>query len=86
MCYFHVTSNVIKNYCKYNVPLVKRKQINTEIYYIHESRNYNCIVTKNAPQQTNGHDCGVFICKFAEYASRGKTEFTFNQVNNYTLN
>jgi hypothetical protein len=21
MCYFHVTSNVIKNYCKYNVPL-----------------------------------------------------------------
>ena len=27
MCYFHVTSNVIKNYCKYNVPLVKRKQI-----------------------------------------------------------
>ncbi len=33
MCYFHVTSNVIKNYCKYNVQLVKRKQINTEIYY-----------------------------------------------------
>jgi hypothetical protein len=40
MCYFHVTSNVIKNYCKYNVPLDKRKQINGEIYYLHESRDY----------------------------------------------
>jgi hypothetical protein len=40
MCYFHVTSNVIKNYCKYNVPLDKRKQINEEIYYLHQSRDY----------------------------------------------
>jgi len=39
MCYFHVTSNVIKNFSKYNVPVDKRKQVNKDIYFIHESRN-----------------------------------------------
>ena len=41
MCYFHVTSNVIKNYCKYNVPVSERTKINKEIYFLHESRTYN---------------------------------------------
>ena len=39
MCYFHVTSNVIKNFSKYNLPVDKRKQVNKDIYLINESRN-----------------------------------------------
>ena len=35
----------------------------------------NC-TPKNIPKQTNGFDCGVFICQYAEYASRN-AEFTF---------
>ncbi|VDN35269.1 unnamed protein product [Dibothriocephalus latus] len=38
------------------------------------------INTRNSvPQQENGSDCGVFLCTFAEFLSRG-TEFTFSQV------
>lgn len=35
---------------------------------------------KNIPQQKNGSDCGMFVCKFAEYLSR-KAEFTFSHSN-----
>ena len=28
----------------------------------------------------NGSDCGMFACKYAEFASRGKNVFNFNQV------
>lgn len=41
--------------------------------------NWNCIHVKNVPQQMNGSDCGMFACKYAEYISRGKTVFNFNQ-------
>ena len=41
MCYFHVTSNVIKNYFKYNVPVSETTKINKEIYFLHEARSYN---------------------------------------------
>ena len=37
-------------------------------------------VPKNIPTQENGSDCGVFSCKFAEYASRD-APFTFKQEN-----
>nr|VZI07641.1 unnamed protein product [Spirometra erinaceieuropaei] len=38
------------------------------------------INTKNSvPQQENGCDCGVFLCTFAEFLSRG-AEFTFSQA------
>jgi len=33
---------------------------------------------KNVPQQLNDTDCGVFVCMFAEYLSRGATP-TFQQ-------
>ncbi|KAJ1652606.1 SUMO1 sentrin specific peptidase 1 [Dispira simplex] len=33
---------------------------------------------KDIPQQRNGHDCGVFSCTFAEYASR-REPFDFTQ-------
>jgi sentrin-specific protease 1 len=32
-----------------------------------------------APRQHNGYDCGVFICQFAEYASR-QAKFDFSQA------
>jgi hypothetical protein len=32
----------------------------------------------NIPHQQNGYDCGVFMCKFADYLSRGKP-FDFSQ-------
>lgn len=38
------------------------------------------INTRNSvPQQENGCDCGVFLCTFAEFLSRG-AEFTFSQA------
>lgn len=41
--------------------------------------DWNCIHNKDLPQQMNGSDCGMFSCKYAEYLSRGKTTFNFNQ-------
>jgi sentrin-specific protease 1 len=37
---------------------------------------------ENLPKQMNQSDCGMFICIYAEYISRGKTSFDFNQVRN----
>ncbi len=42
--------------------------------------DWNFMHNKNLPQQMNGSDCGMFACKYAEYLSRGKTTFNFNQV------
>ena len=39
---------------------------------------WQLIHAKNIPCQTNGSDCGVFVCMFAEYLS-WKAEFTFDQ-------
>lgn len=44
--------------------------------------DWNFLHNKNLPQQMNGSDCGMFACKYAEYLSRGKTSFNFNQVSN----
>lgn len=43
--------------------------------------DWNCFHVKDVPQQMNGSDCGMFTCKYAEFLSRGKTAFNFNQVN-----
>lgn len=40
---------------------------------------WNFLHNKNLPQQMNGSDCGMFACKYAEYLSRGRTTFNFNQ-------
>lgn len=42
--------------------------------------SWNCIHVKDVPQQMNGSDCGMFTCKYAEFISRGKVKFNFNQV------
>jgi sentrin-specific protease 1 len=34
----------------------------------------------NIPHQTNGNDCGVFMCKYADYIAEG-LEFKFGQAN-----
>jgi len=36
------------------------------------------VMPKDIPEQLNGSDCGVFMCKYAEYKSR-YAEFTFTQ-------
>lgn len=38
------------------------------------------LMPKNIPEQMNGCDCGVFMCKYAEYKSR-YADFTFEQDN-----
>ena len=35
-------------------------------------------IEKHIPQQTNGFDCGIFVCEYAENISR-KAEFNFTQ-------
>jgi len=35
---------------------------------------------KDIPMQQNGYDCGVFMCKFADFASRDES-FSFSQEN-----
>lgn len=36
----------------------------------------------NIPKQQNYYDCGVFVCKYAEYISR-RASLTFTQVNDF---
>lgn len=42
-------------------------------------------VQKDAPQQENGYDCGVFTCQFLERLSRGEESFNFTQANMHYL-
>ena len=41
-------------------------------------RGWSQVIAKEIPQQMNGADCGMFMCKFAEYCSR-RAKFTFRQ-------
>ncbi|XP_075549854.1 sentrin-specific protease 1-like isoform X1 [Dermacentor variabilis] len=38
---------------------------------------WECQYVKNLPQQTNSHDCGVFVCLYAECLARGAS-FNFS--------
>lgn len=42
--------------------------------------DWNDTIVKNIPQQTNGNDCGVFLCTFANYRCADK-KFNFTQEN-----
>ncbi|KAF2071588.1 hypothetical protein CYY_007097 [Polysphondylium violaceum] len=42
------------------------------------------VTDKDIPTQNNGYDCGVFMCKFAEFSSRGaKLNFTQKDITQY---
>lgn len=42
------------------------------------------VTDKDIPTQQNGYDCGVFMCKFAEFSSRGaKLNFTQQDITQY---
>ena len=41
-------------------------------------KDFEIKIMKNIPQQLNGSDCGMFVCKFAEFISRDAA-FTFSQ-------
>ena len=45
--------------------------------------DWNYLHVPDIPQQMNGSDCGMFTCKYAEFISRGKTTFCFNQVSRF---
>jgi len=40
--------------------------------------NIELTVERKIPQQTNGFDCGIFVCEYAENISR-KSNFNFTQ-------
>ena len=44
------------------------------------------ITVRNIPYQTNGWDCGVFLCKYAENLARGvKFDFSQEQMSSYRI-
>jgi sentrin-specific protease 1 len=44
------------------------------------AKDWRLVTVENIPHQKNGHDCGVFVCTFAEYLARGAV-FNFTQKN-----
>ena len=41
-------------------------------------KHWKMETAKNIPKQTNDDDCGLFICRYAEFLTRG-ANFSFNQ-------
>ncbi|KAI1714256.1 sentrin-specific protease [Ditylenchus destructor] len=64
--------NLIKDYLKW-----ERKDKKQEEY---DTTNWKTVCRKDIPRQLNGSDCGMFSCKFAEFASR-RAEIVFDQTN-----
>lgn len=78
----------------YQLMVLKVRTLHTYIFIYHKVaeeflrvstvRHLTCAyyvrcVVQDIPQQMNGSDCGVFTCKFAEYASR-RAKITFTQA------
>lgn len=47
-------------------------------------KKFSHISLKGIPQQTNGYDCGVFMCQYALYLALGKP-FDFTQRDMSTI-
>ena len=47
-----------------------------------DTSGYEKVNVKNIPEQTNDFDCGMFVCRFAEYISR-KTAISFTHNMSY---
>ena len=46
--------------------------------------NVELSIEKDIPKQTNGFDCGIFVCEYAENISR-KAKFKFSQNDTYFI-
>ncbi|KAI1723736.1 sentrin-specific protease [Ditylenchus destructor] len=64
--------NLIKDYLK-----LEHKDKKHEEY---DTSDWKTVCRKDIPRQLNGSDCGMFSCKFAEFASR-RAEIVFDQRN-----
>lgn len=63
------TLAVLGNACYLQTAFLLRQKKTLHLLCVHQE----------IPQQLNGSDCGVFICKYADYISRDKP-MTFTQV------
>ncbi|XP_052456649.1 sentrin-specific protease 2-like isoform X1 [Carassius gibelio] len=64
--------NMILLYLKEEFKVKKGKDLETSKWTLSSLR------PSEIPQQKNGSDCGVFVCKYADYISRGRS-LTFRQ-------
>uniref|UniRef100_A0A8C2BFP9 SUMO specific peptidase 2 n=1 Tax=Cyprinus carpio TaxID=7962 RepID=A0A8C2BFP9_CYPCA len=64
--------NMILLYLKEEFKVKKGKDLDTSKWTLSSLR------PSEIPQQKNGSDCGVFVCKYADYISRGRN-LTFRQ-------
>ena len=55
-----------------------RQEHQTKKGYDLDLRHFAKEIVADCPQQDNGSDCGVFVCKVAEFISR-ETSLTFSQ-------
>ncbi|KAH0452582.1 hypothetical protein IEQ34_019881 [Dendrobium chrysotoxum] len=61
------------------------KQYHKEDYFEGDIRNWHLSIAAGIPTQTNGFDCGMFVCKYMEYivlprAVTGKNNYIGNQI------
>lgn len=50
-----------------------------------ESLNWPLIVPEDIPQQSNDHDCGIFVCLFAAYLAAGKDIRLIDDIETQTM-
>lgn len=61
----------LEEYIKYDSMIQHKTELDTS--------QWRKINVTNIPKQTNSHDCGVFVCAYAEAIARNQHNFTFTQ-------